>query len=71
MKKEETLEESLHIIKQEFITVTKKLEDLCIAEKDIMDLKLELKGLKLFLGRVHPEFKEQFPEIMKKMVKKT
>jgi hypothetical protein len=52
------------------ITVAEKLENLCIAEKDILDLKLELKGLKLFLGRVHPEFKDQFPNIMKKMVKK-
>ena len=70
MKKEKIPEESLHIIKQELITVTEKLENLRRAEKDILDLKLELKGLKLFLGRVHPEFKDQFPNIMKKMVKK-
>jgi hypothetical protein len=63
-------EETFHIIKQELITVTEKLEELCSMEKDIQDLRLEIKGLKLFLGRVHPEFKEQFPSIMKKMVKK-
>jgi len=70
MKEAKTPEENLHIIKQGLITVTEKLENLCIAEKDILDLKLELKGLKLFLGRVHPEFKDQFPNIMKKMVKR-
>ncbi len=70
MQKEKLSEENLHIIRQELITVTEKLEDFCSVEKDIQDLKLELKGLKLFLGRVHPEFKEQFPNIMKKMVKK-
>ncbi len=70
MKNERIPEESLHLIKQELITVAEKLENLCIAEKDILDLKLELKGLKLFLGRIHPEFKDQFPNIMKKMVRK-
>jgi hypothetical protein len=28
------------------------------------------KRVEAFLGRVHPEFKEQFPNIVKKMVKK-
>lgn len=70
MKKGKMPEESLHIIKQALITITEKLEELCFLEEDIQDLKLEIKGLKLFLGRVHPEFKEQFPNIMKKMVRK-
>jgi len=70
MKKERIPEENLHIIKQELITVTEKLDELCCLERDVQDLKLEIRGLKLFLGRVHPEFKEQFPNIMKKIVKK-
>jgi hypothetical protein len=37
--------------------------------KEIGDLKLEIKGLKLFLGRVYPDFKSKFPEIMKKIFK--
>ncbi len=69
MKKEITPEENLHIIKQELITVTEKLEELCLQGKEIQDLKLEIKGLKLFLGRVYPDFKDQFPGIMKKMIK--
>jgi hypothetical protein len=71
MKKEKMPEENFHIIRQELITVTEKLDGLCGIEKDIQDLKLEIKGLKLFLGRVHPEFKNQFPDIKKKFIKKT
>lgn len=70
MKKEIMPEESFHIIKQELITVTEKLEELRCIAKDVQDLKTEIKGLKLFLGRVHPEFKNQFPDVMKKIVKK-
>ncbi len=71
MREEKMVEQNLHIVKQELITVTEKLEELCSLEKDMQDLKLEIKGLKLFLGRVYPDFKDQFPNIMKKMVKKT
>ena len=62
-------EENLYVIKQELITVTEELERLRLLEKDIQDLKLDIKGLKLFLGRVYPDFKDQFPGIMKKMVR--
>jgi hypothetical protein len=71
MKKEKIPEESFQILRQELITVTEKLEELRSIVKDIQDLKLEIKGLKLFLGRVHPEFKNQFPDIKKKFIKKT
>jgi len=62
-------EENLHVLKQELITITEQLEELRGTLKDMEDLKLDIKGLKLFLGRVHPEFKKQFPDIMKKIVK--
>ncbi len=61
MKKEITPEENLHIIKQELITVTEKLEELCLQGKEIQDLMLEIKGLKLFLGRVYPDFRASSP----------
>ena len=70
MKKEEMPEESLHILKRELMTVTEKLEELSTLTKDIEDIKLELRGLKLFLGKVHPEFKKQFPGIMEKFMEK-
>lgn len=71
MEKEKMPEESLHIIKQELITVTEKLDELCCMEKDVQDLMLEMKCLKLFLGKAFPGFKDQFPSIMKKLSKKT
>ncbi len=71
MKNGKIAEENLRLIKQELMTITTKLDEFCSLEKDFKDLKLEIKGLKLFMGRVHPEFKEQFPSVMKKMVKKT
>ena len=71
MKKEKIPEESFQILRQELITVTEKLEELRCIVKDIQDLKLEIKGLKLFLGRVHPDFKKQFPDIKKKFIKGT
>lgn len=69
MKKEKMPNENLHVLKQELITITEELEELRGTLKDIEDLKLDIKGLKLFLGRVHPDFKQQFPDIMKKIVK--
>jgi len=38
--------------------------------QEINDLKLEMKGLKLFPGRLHLYFSDQFQEIMKKVMKK-
>jgi hypothetical protein len=46
------------------------LEEISDSLKEIEDLKLEIKGLKVFLGRAYPEFKSKFPEIMKKIYKK-
>lgn len=70
MKEERVLRERINLLEKELVTLTEKLEEINIVLKDIEDLKFELKGLKLFLGRVHPEFKGKFPEIMKKVFKK-
>ncbi len=70
MKEDKTLLEKFNLVRQEMITLTEKLEQAGSKLKDMEDLGLEIKGLKLFLGRMHPEFKDQFPEIMKKVVKK-
>ncbi len=51
--KESASEERLNLLEKELDGLTEKLD--------------ELDGLKLFLGRVHPEFKKQFPEIIKKL----
>ncbi len=40
--------------------------DLTMGE-ELADLRKEVKALTLFLARYHPEFKEQFPEILRKV----
>ncbi len=61
------LKERLNIVEQELKTLTDIVTKLQGNLKEIDDLKSEVKGLKMFLGRVHPEFKSQFPDILKKL----
>ena len=70
MKEESKSQECFNLIQKELITLTEKIEKMSISLKDMDDLKLEIKGLKVFLGRVHPDFSKQFPDIMKKVAKK-
>jgi hypothetical protein len=67
MKEEKSLKEKMALLEKELATVTDELEKTCAALKYLEDVKLELKGLKLFMGRVHPEFKAQFLEVMRKV----
>ncbi|MEW6570253.1 MAG: hypothetical protein AB1390_03625 [Nitrospirota bacterium] len=69
MKEEIVLKERIKLLEKEIMTLTEKLEDVSKASKEIEDLKQEIKGLKLFLSRVHPEFKNKLPEIIKKIYK--
>lgn len=59
------LQERLTLIEQEIKTLTERIGKDNAGE--IADLKKEIKALKIFLGRVHPDFKSQLPEIMKKI----
>ena len=70
MKEESKSQECFNLIQKELITLTEKMEKMSVSLHDIDDLKLEIKGLKVFLGRLHPDFSKQFPEIMKKVIKK-
>ena len=67
MKEEKILNEKIALVEKELATIAGSLERINAALKDAEDLRLDIKGLKLFLGRVHPEFKGQFPEILKKL----
>jgi argonaute-like protein implicated in RNA metabolism and viral defense len=67
LKEERVLKERVNLLEKELATLTEKLEEIESALKEIGDLKIEIKGLKLFLGREHPEFKSQFPGIIKKI----
>jgi argonaute-like protein implicated in RNA metabolism and viral defense len=61
------LEEKAALVEKELKTLTDKVTKLEKALSEINDLKLEIKGLKVFLGRVHPDFKTQLPDILKKL----
>ena len=71
MKEEIILEEKIKLLERELVTLTEKLEAVNTALKEIGDLKNEIKGLKVFIGRAYPEFKSKFPEIMQKVFKKS
>lgn len=67
MKEEKYLKERLSLLEKEISTITEKIDGLISVLKDLEEIKQEIKGIKLFLGRVHPDFKNQFPDIMKKL----
>ncbi len=69
-KGEIAIEEKICLMERELATLTQKLDELCGSLKELEDLRLEIKGLKLFIGREHPKFRDQFPGIVQKVVKK-
>jgi hypothetical protein len=70
LKEETALNEKIKILEKEIGTLTEKLDAMSGDLKEISDLRNEIKGLKLFFGRIHPEFKTKFPEIMEKVFRK-
>jgi predicted nucleic acid-binding Zn-ribbon protein len=69
LKEEIILKDRIKLLEKEIGTLTDKLETLNDALKGMDDLKQEIKGIKLFLVREYPEFKNKFPEIMQKIYK--
>lgn len=70
MKEDRISQEKFNLVNKELATLTDKLDEMGAVLKEIEDLKTEVKGLKLFIGRVHPELKSQLPAIIKKINKK-
>lgn len=70
MKEEIVLKEKIRLLEKEIATLTDKLESTEKSLKEIGELKNELKALKLFLGRVYPDFKTKYPEIVQKVFRK-
>jgi hypothetical protein len=70
-KQEIVLEEKINLIEKEVGTLTRKVEELTECLRECEDLRFEISGLKLFLGREYPRFKSEFPGIVQKVVKKT
>jgi predicted nucleic acid-binding Zn-ribbon protein len=71
LKEEIILKERMNLLEKELLTLTEKIEAINTTLKELEDLKQNIKGLKLFIGRAHPEFKNKFPEIMQKIFKKS
>ncbi len=67
MADDKSLKDKIALLEKELVTVTERLDAANSKLKDVEDIKLELKGLKLFMGRVHPDFKSDFPEIVRKI----
>lgn len=65
------LKERLKLVEQELKTLTEKAGKMAVqlaeSQNEADDLRREIKGFKVFLGRIQPDFKKQFPEIMKKI----
>jgi len=70
LKEEKILKERINLLEKEIATLTDLIERLHLQIKESADVKNDIKGLKLFLGRSDPEFKKKFPEIMQKIYKK-
>ncbi|MGD0883379.1 MAG: hypothetical protein ABSA46_00635 [Thermodesulfovibrionales bacterium] len=63
MKKEKIMREKFSLMEKELVTLTEKLAQILRFLKDIQDIQLKIKGLKVFLGRVHPSgVQTQFSE---------
>ncbi len=71
MKEEIILKEKINLLERELVTLTDRVETISKSLKDVDDLKNEIKGLKMFIGRVHPELKSELPELMRKIFKKS
>ncbi|MCL5023805.1 MAG: hypothetical protein M1497_10650 [Nitrospirae bacterium] len=67
MKEEKRQTEKIALLEKELATLTEDLDGMREALKDVEDLRREMKGLKIFLERIHPGFKTEFPGIIKKI----
>ncbi|MDA8169669.1 MAG: hypothetical protein M0Z59_08250 [Nitrospiraceae bacterium] len=67
MKEDMILTEKIRLLEKEIVTLSDRQSGYDSILKEIKDLKLELRGLKLFLGRHHPELKKELPEIVEKL----
>ncbi len=67
MKEERVLNERIRLLEKEIQTLVSEMQKIESLIAGMDDLDLELKGIKVFLGRIHPEFKKELPLIVKKL----
>jgi len=67
MKEERILQEKINMLEKEVQILTSEIERLNKLISKYEEIVFELKGIKIFLGRVYPEFKNQLPAILRKI----
>lgn len=67
IKDELILRDKLDLLEKELAAAADRIEELAKKLGEVEDLKTEIKALKLYLGRVYPDFKKDFPPILKKL----
>lgn len=65
--KETEVKEKINHLERGLRLIDEELEGIKKLREDINDIKAEIKAIKIFLGRVNPDFKSQYPEIVKKL----
>ena len=71
IREEGLMEERIKLVEKEIQTLTSELQRVSDILGGIDDIRFELKGIKVFLGRKYPEFKTELPEIVRKLKDKT
>jgi len=71
MIEERLLRERVRLLEKELETLIEKMDEIAAGLKELEDVKREIKGLKLYIGRAHPDFKKEFPAILQKIFRKT
>ncbi len=61
------MEERVRLLEKEIQTLTAELQRLTRQLESVDELRLEIRALKVFLGRKYPECKNELPEIVKKI----
>ncbi len=67
MKEEKAAQDCFRMVQKELATLTERVECLDSKIRELKELKDEIKGLKLFIGRMHPELQIQLPDIARKV----
>jgi predicted nucleic acid-binding Zn-ribbon protein len=67
MKDQRALQERINLLEKEIQSLTTELQRLDTIVSRLDDMQYEMKGLKVFLARVHPDFRNQLPEIVRKL----
>lgn len=67
MKEEIVLKERIKLLEKEIETLTERVVTLEKALHEFKELDREIRAIKLYLSKSNPEFKAQYPEIVKKV----